>query len=138
MSSSDSVAVAASPQPPNPALNPPPFIYRIVTRAEWQDTFERNGRYCGSPLDQKDGFIHISSKEETAKTAALYYANQKDILLLQLDVAQVRTMHSAHQRAARCTCVRDTCAPMDPIGPLMCMIARVVYVCVLVAVASEW
>lgn len=101
MSSSDSVvAAAAAAQPPNPALNPPPFIYRIVTRAEWQETFERNGRYCGSPLDHKDGFIHISSKEETAKTAALYYANQKDILLLQLDVQQVSQMHSARRRAA--------------------------------------
>jgi uncharacterized protein (DUF952 family) len=82
-------ATVASALPPNPSLNPPPFIYRIVPQADWEATFEKTGHYKGSPLDVKDGFIHISDKPEVAKTAALYYANEKQLVLLQLNVQEV-------------------------------------------------
>lgn len=56
--------------PPNPSLNPPRYIYRIVTEEEWTNTFEKEGKYTGSPLDKKDGFIHISDKEAVRKKEA--------------------------------------------------------------------
>jgi len=101
-------ADVASALPPNPSLNPPPFIYRIVPQADWDATFEKTGHYKGSPLDVKDGFIHISDKPEVAKTAALYYANEKQLVLLQLNVQEVgaccagsRTMMQAMCALAR-------------------------------------
>jgi len=46
--------------------NPPAFIYKLVPSAVWADTFEKTGHYTGSEVDKKDGFIHISSKEEVS------------------------------------------------------------------------
>ena len=82
-------AAAAAPQPPNPIHNPPPFIYKIVPVADWEATFEKTGRYTGSELDKKDGFIHISDRHATARTIELYYANQPHIVLVQLKTAEM-------------------------------------------------
>ena len=44
--------------------------YRIVTPSEWASMREV-GTYPGSPLDIKDGFLHMSAASEVAGTAAL-------------------------------------------------------------------
>lgn len=75
--------------PPNPILNPPPFIYKIVPADQWAATYEATGRYLGSELDAKDGFIHISDRDATARTLELYYANVERVVLVQLIVAEL-------------------------------------------------
>ena len=60
-----SAPAAAAAAPPDMS-NPPAFIYKLVPSAVWADTFEKTGHYTGSEVDKKDGFIHISSKEEVS------------------------------------------------------------------------
>src|SRR3972149_3181992 len=61
-------------------------IYKICTSAEWRDA-ERAGLYRGSMVDQRDGFIHFSTAEQAAETAAKHFASLRDLVLVSVDVA---------------------------------------------------
>ena len=60
------------------------IIYKICTAAEWRDA-ERAGVYRGSAVDRRDGFIHFSTAEQAAETAAKHFAGQRDLLLVSID-----------------------------------------------------
>jgi DNA-binding NtrC family response regulator len=59
-------------------------IYKICTAAEWREA-EREGRYRGSAVDARDGFIHFSTAEQAAETAAKHFAGQHDLMLNVID-----------------------------------------------------
>ena len=59
-------------------------IYKICTVAEWREA-ECEGRYRGSTVDRKDGFIHFSTAEQAAETAAKWFAGQADLVLVAVD-----------------------------------------------------
>jgi uncharacterized protein (DUF952 family) len=61
-----------------------PRIYKILARAEW-DAAQRVGRYQGSALDLKDGFIHFSTAAQAAETARRHFAGQTGLVLVRLD-----------------------------------------------------
>ena len=60
------------------------FIYKIATGKEWQAA-ERIGRFDGAPIDLKDGFIHFSTADQVAETAAKHFAGQDGLLLVEID-----------------------------------------------------
>lgn len=59
-------------------------VYKICTAAEWRDA-EREGRYRGSAVDRRDGFIHFSAAEQAAETAARHFAGQRDLVLVAVE-----------------------------------------------------
>ena len=59
-------------------------IYKICTAAEWREA-ERAGAYGGSEVDRRDGFIHFSTAEQAAETAAKWFAGQRDLVLVAVD-----------------------------------------------------
>lgn len=59
-------------------------IYKICTAAEWAEA-ERAGVYRGSAVDRRDGFIHFSTSEQAAETAAKWFAGQRDLVLVAVD-----------------------------------------------------
>jgi uncharacterized protein (DUF952 family) len=59
-------------------------IYKICTASEWREA-ERAGVYRGSAADAKDGFIHFSTAEQAAETAAKWFAGQRDLVLVAVD-----------------------------------------------------
>ena len=61
-----------------------PTIYKICTAAEWREA-ERAGAYRGSAVDRRDGFIHFSTAEQAAETAAKWFAGQRDLVLVAVD-----------------------------------------------------
>ena len=60
------------------------IIYKICTATEWHDA-EHAGVYRGSAVDRRDGFIHFSTAEQAADTAAKHFAGQRDLLLVSVD-----------------------------------------------------
>lgn len=64
------------------------LILKIFRRAEW-DTFQAAGETLGAPIDLTDGYIHFSTPEQVAATAAKYFANQSDLVLLAVDPARL-------------------------------------------------
>jgi uncharacterized protein (DUF952 family) len=59
-------------------------IYKICQRAEWRAA-EADGKFLGSALDTRDGFIHFSSAAQVAETAAKHFAKQTDLMLVAVD-----------------------------------------------------
>ena len=57
------------------------FLYKILSAAEWRQA-EARGRFEGSAVDVKDGFIHLSAAHQVRETAARHFAGQAELLLV--------------------------------------------------------
>lgn len=60
------------------------LIYKLFRAAEWQQ-FEAAGTTLGAPIDLADGYIHFSTAEQVAETAAKYFAGETGVMVLALD-----------------------------------------------------
>jgi len=65
-----------------------PTLFKICPAALWREA-ERAGRFRGSPVDLKDGFIHFSTAAQVAETAARHFAGERDLVLVQMDAARL-------------------------------------------------
>ncbi|MGQ5717606.1 DUF952 domain-containing protein [Pseudochrobactrum asaccharolyticum] len=61
-------------------------IYKIATRAQWVAA-EQTGYFTGAPVDFQDGYIHFSTADTVAETAAKHFAGQNDLLLVAVDAS---------------------------------------------------
>ena len=62
-------------------------IYKVLTVEQWEQA-----KISGSiitELDNKDGFIHLSTAAQLNATLALYFAKEKTVVLLQIDHTQI-------------------------------------------------
>ena len=64
------------------------MIYKICTKDQW-DTATENKRFEGAPIDLQDGYIHFSTSEQVAATAAKHFAGQSSLLLLAIDESKL-------------------------------------------------
>lgn len=64
------------------------LIYKICSRVEW-DAALAAGEYNGSADDARDGFIHFSTAEQVAATAAKYFAGRTDLVLVEVDATRI-------------------------------------------------
>ncbi len=62
------------------------LIYKIFRTDEWA-SFEASGETKGAPIDLADGYIHFSTAEQAAETAAKHFAGAQDLWLLALEAA---------------------------------------------------
>jgi uncharacterized protein (DUF952 family) len=60
------------------------LIYKILSRAEW-DAAKVAGRFEGSAVDHQDGYIHLSGHDQAQETAAKYFKDQADLVLLGVE-----------------------------------------------------
>lgn len=58
-------------------------VYKIVTVDEWELAV-REGRFLGSGIDLKDGFIHLSTRQQVQETVDRYFDGQSGLLLVAL------------------------------------------------------
>lgn len=64
----------------------PGFVYKVFRKEEWV-TFTELGRFEGSEDDKRDGFIHLSTKEQLEDTLTKHFSGIKTVVV----VAAVRT-----------------------------------------------
>ena len=57
--------------------------------AEAWTACEPAGRFAGSPVDVRDGFIHLSTAAQVRETAARHFAGMDDLLLVAVDTSAV-------------------------------------------------
>lgn len=62
----------------------PETVYRLCRRDEWLAALEK-GNYDGGTLDLRDGFIHLSTRQQMGETALLYFSEARDLVLLTID-----------------------------------------------------
>lgn len=60
------------------------LIYKIF-RADEMAAFDAAGETDGAPIDLSDGYIHFSTAETVAETAAKYFAGEDGLVLLTLE-----------------------------------------------------
>ena len=58
--------------------------YKILRAPEWVD-FAAKGRFAGSPVDLRDGYVHLSTAEQVQETAERHFAGEEGLVLLTLD-----------------------------------------------------
>jgi uncharacterized protein (DUF952 family) len=61
-------------------------IYKILPASLWHDA-QKTGVFAGSEIDLKDGYIHFSTAQQAAETAAKHFAGQHDLVLLHVDAS---------------------------------------------------
>jgi len=66
--------------------------YKILTRPQ-HNHFQKYSTFSGSPLDLKDGYIHLSSAATAGETYSKYFAPTppatSDIVVLEIDLSKV-------------------------------------------------
>jgi len=65
-----------------------PTLYKICPASLWREA-TRLGRYRGSEVDRKDGFIHFSTAAQVAETATRHFAGERDLVLVRVDAARL-------------------------------------------------
>ncbi|HEY1505602.1 MAG TPA: DUF952 domain-containing protein [Stellaceae bacterium] len=64
------------------------LIYKILSAADWQAA-EHAGMFNGAGIDLNDGFIHFSTAEQAAETAAKHFAGQTRLVLVAVDAEKL-------------------------------------------------
>ena len=59
-------------------------IYKVLKNQEFLE-LETKGKSNGSPQDQKDGFIHLSTKSQLTGTLKKYFSHEKNLILMAID-----------------------------------------------------
>jgi len=59
-------------------------IFKLCRASAWAEA-ERSGTFLGSPVDLRDGYIHFSTAEQVADTAARHFAGVDGLTLLAVD-----------------------------------------------------
>lgn len=59
-------------------------IYKIFRADEWAE-LRAKGETQGAPIDVQDGYVHFSTADQAAETAAKHFAGQDDLFLLSCD-----------------------------------------------------
>ncbi len=65
-----------------------PTLYKICPVPLWHEAL-RTGVFHGSAVDARDGFIHFSTAEQVAETAAKHFAGQRDLVLLRVESSRL-------------------------------------------------
>ena len=60
------------------------LIYKIFRAAEWAELKE-NKETAGAPVDLADGYVHFSTIEQAAETAAKHFAGEDNLMLLAVE-----------------------------------------------------
>jgi len=66
------------------------YIYKVLTLDQWAQ-FRRDAQFLGSPVDLSDGYIHLSCADQLKVTLDKYYANQDQVMILQVEAASLGT-----------------------------------------------
>lgn len=66
----------------------PATVYKIVDAASWISA-RASGRYLGSRDDDRDGFIHLSTRAQLRGTLDKHFAGQADLVLVALDARRL-------------------------------------------------
>ncbi|RZU52754.1 uncharacterized protein (DUF952 family) [Krasilnikovia cinnamomea] len=60
------------------------LIYKILLPSEWAE-LEAAGHFDGSPDDRSSGFIHCSTREQVADTAARVFGQEPKLVVVAVD-----------------------------------------------------
>ncbi|KRB86414.1 hypothetical protein ASE00_06815 [Sphingomonas sp. Root710] len=60
------------------------IAYKILTLPQWAAL--EDGSFDGAPVDQADGYIHLSTAAQAAETLSRHFAGQTDLVIAAVDL----------------------------------------------------
>lgn len=63
-------------------------VYRLVTETEWREAV-KTGIVPARDIDRRDGFIHLSTREQVFETARLHFVGVDDLLALEIALGPI-------------------------------------------------
>ncbi|MFU8778652.1 MAG: DUF952 domain-containing protein [Roseovarius sp.] len=66
------------------------MIYKILRGPEWAQ-LRAAGKSAGAPVDVADGYVHFSTAEQAAETAAKHFAGAEGLMLVAVAVDRLGT-----------------------------------------------
>lgn len=63
-------------------------VYRLASVAEWRAA-QANGVVPQRDIDQRDGYMHLSTRDQLLETARLHFAGSDDLLALEIPLAAI-------------------------------------------------
>ncbi|MET0375213.1 MAG: DUF952 domain-containing protein [Rhizorhabdus sp.] len=60
------------------------IAYKILTADQW--AMLEAGRFDGAPVDQADGYIHLSTATQADETLTRHFAGQHDLVIAAVDL----------------------------------------------------
>ncbi|MCK5745904.1 MAG: DUF952 domain-containing protein [Oricola sp.] len=67
---------------------PPEFVYRIASLAEWREA-DATGLVPKREIDLKDGYVHLSTREQVLETARRHFAGADGLLALEIPLSPI-------------------------------------------------
>jgi len=72
----------------NEEFNMKNHAYKVLTLKEWEQA--QASKKIITKLDEKDGFVHLSTASQLSATIELYFSKEDKIVLLQLEHSQIQ------------------------------------------------
>ncbi|MCA8899954.1 MAG: DUF952 domain-containing protein [Hyphomonas sp.] len=63
------------------------YVYKLLTGADWATASELG--VTATEIDAADGYVHLSTRAQTAETARLHFAGKGPVRLLRFAVADL-------------------------------------------------
>ncbi len=70
------------------AEHQPEFVYRLATADEWREA-NNTGVVPKRTIDERDGYFHLSTREQVLETANLHFNGVADLLALEIALAPI-------------------------------------------------
>jgi uncharacterized protein (DUF952 family) len=61
------------------------IAYKVLTADQWEEL--KAGRFRGAPIDQADGYIHLSTAGQLTETVDRHFAGQKNLVVAAIVLA---------------------------------------------------
>ncbi len=75
--------------------------YKVLTKGE-MDALEHEGSFAGSDVDKRDGYIHLSTRDQLTETVDKHFAGQEELWLAAVDLeAQGEVVKWEHSRGGQ-------------------------------------
>ena len=62
------------------------MVLKIMSADEWAAA-RRSGKIAPAPVDQKDGYIHLSAEDQVLETARLHFGGRDDLVAVSFRAA---------------------------------------------------
>lgn len=62
---------------------------KIVPKKMWLEQLAAHSKFIGTPLDMRDGYIHMSAPDQVEETANKWFKGQEDLLIVAVDLYRV-------------------------------------------------
>jgi uncharacterized protein (DUF952 family) len=63
------------------------IAYKVLTADEWAAL--KAGTFQGAPIDNADGFIHLSTASQLTETVDRHFSGRKDLAIAAIDLAEL-------------------------------------------------